>query len=41
MSTILIVEAAFLAKHGVFWRLNPGAKSRPTPPAYKQGEHNG
>src|SRR5207247_7154622 len=27
----LIVEAAFLAEHGIFWRFNPGAESRPSP----------
>ncbi len=37
----LIVEAAFLAQHGVFRRLNPGAESRPTPPNEEHGEHNG
>jgi hypothetical protein len=36
-----IVEAAFLAEHGIFWRFNPGAESRPSPPDQKQGEHNG
>src|ERR1700682_963215 len=35
-----VVKAAFLAKHGVFRRLNPGAESRPAPPNQKQSEHN-
>jgi hypothetical protein len=37
----LIVEAAFLAKHKVFRRLNPGAEIWPTAPNQKQSEHNG
>src|SRR5260370_1460914 len=36
-----IVEAALLAKHGIFRRLNPSVKSWPTPPDKKQSEHNG
>src|ERR1700739_455593 len=36
-----VFEAAFLAKHGIFGRLNPDAKSWPTPPDKKQSEHNG
>src|SRR2546429_9751973 len=37
----LMVKAAFLAEHGVFRRLNPGAERWPSPPDQKQGEHNG
>ena len=37
----LIIEAAFLAKHGIFRRLNPGAERRPSPPDQKQCEHDG
>ena len=40
-SVSLIVEAAFLAQHGVFRRFNPGAERWPSPPDQKQGEHNG
>jgi hypothetical protein len=32
------VEAAFLAEHGVFQRLNPNAESLPPPPSQKQRE---
>src|ERR1700687_998308 len=39
-SDVAVVKAPFLAKHGVFRRLNPGAESRPTPPNQKQSEHN-
>lgn len=40
-SVPLIVEAALLAEHGVFRRLNPGAERWPSPPDQKQGERNG
>jgi hypothetical protein len=30
-----IVEAAFLAEHGIFWRFNPNPESRPSPPDQK------
>jgi hypothetical protein len=37
----LIVEAAFLTEHGIFWCFNPNAESWPSPPDQKHREHNG
>ena len=36
----LLMEAAFLPKHGIFGGFNPNTESWPTPPKQEQSEHN-
>jgi hypothetical protein len=41
IQSMLIVKTVFLPKHRVFWRLDPNAEDRPSPPHQKQRKQNG